>query len=75
MGNNISHVPSKHQLKKEKKAARKNRKSKKQEIRQDDNFISNKNNIAEENNLKSGKLHKDLKIVLNYFFEMINSYY
>lgn len=61
MGNNISHVPSKHQLKKEKKAARKNRKSKKQEIRQDDNFISNKNNIAEENNLKSEESDADVE--------------
>ncbi|XP_017752728.1 PREDICTED: ubiquitin carboxyl-terminal hydrolase 45 [Eufriesea mexicana] len=51
MGNNISHVPSKHQLKKEKKAARKNRKSKKQEIHNhDDNFVSDKSNSVEENN-------------------------
>ncbi|CAK9813565.1 Ubiquitin carboxyl-terminal hydrolase 45 [Anthophora plagiata] len=32
MGNNMSYTPSKYQLKKEKKAARKNRKNKKQEI-------------------------------------------
>ncbi|KAK9306419.1 hypothetical protein QLX08_002930 [Tetragonisca angustula] len=51
VGNNISHVPSKHQLKKEKKAARKNRKSKKQDIRnQNDTFISDKSNTVEENN-------------------------
>lgn len=59
VGNNISHVPSKHQLKKEKKAARKNRKSKKQDIRnQNDTFISDKSNTVEENNgvLESGKI-------------------
>ena len=53
MGNNISHTPSKYQLKKEKKPVRKNRKNRKQENRNhdnDDNFISDKNNIAEENN-------------------------
>ncbi|XP_017789928.1 PREDICTED: ubiquitin carboxyl-terminal hydrolase 45 [Habropoda laboriosa] len=48
MGNSISYMPSKYQLKKEKKAVRKNRKNKKQEIRNHgDSFVFNKNDVEE----------------------------
>ncbi|XP_076171814.1 ubiquitin specific protease 16/45 isoform X3 [Ptiloglossa arizonensis] len=50
VGNNISHTLSKYQLKKEKKAARKNRKNKKQEIRDYIEFTSNRSNIIKEHN-------------------------
>lgn len=62
VGNNISHTLSKYQLKKEKKAARKNRKNKKQEIRDYIEFTSNRSNIIKEHNdsiLESGKVHRN----------------
>ena len=48
MGNNISHTPSKYQLKKEKKAARKNWKNKQREFLNNSDTDSNRSNSVEE---------------------------
>ena len=48
MGNNISHAPSKYQLKKEKKAARKNWKNKQREFLNNSDTDSNRSNSVEE---------------------------
>ncbi|CAK9821486.1 Ubiquitin carboxyl-terminal hydrolase 45 [Anthophora retusa] len=48
MGNNMSYTPLKYQLKKEKKAARKNRKNKKQEMfNHGHSFVSSKNDVGD----------------------------
>ncbi|KAG7189058.1 hypothetical protein KM043_008640 [Ampulex compressa] len=50
MGNNISHAPSKYQTKKERQAARRNRKNRRLELDNICDTIENQNNIMEENN-------------------------
>lgn len=65
MGNSTSAAPSKHQLKKERKAARKNRKNRRQHSANGDS-LSNQNSITEENqdnNSESGSWFSHIRIL------------
>lgn len=71
MGNSTSGAPSKHQLKKERKAAKKNRKNRRQHAANGDS-LSNQNSITEENQENNSESESDADVEDNIESEALS---